>query len=159
MAAEEGVRKMPFDVWMLDARAHSLAVKRLKPAYHDHIPQVLAFCEQAYLARVPFDRALSPGDDSFYCSELVERAFAAAGVPLSAPVPICCLPHYRRYQFLAPLAKRIAGIETDTPVYVAGNACFGTYSSPLLDLVYEHQHATRILTQSEPPRCATAELR
>src|SRR5262249_49755068 len=58
----EGVRKVPFDIWMLDVAGDCFAIKRLKPEYRDRIPYALAFCEDAYQRNVPFDFSLDPSD-------------------------------------------------------------------------------------------------
>jgi hypothetical protein len=151
--AEEGIRKMPFEAWMLDTARHALAVKRLKPAYRDRIPFILAFCETAYRREVSFDYALKLDNDQFYCTKLVEKAFAFAGVSLSEPVPIRCLPNFCWYRWLTPLTERVTGIRVNEPIYTPGNACFGTYNSPLLDLIYQDEAATKALRHSKPPTC------
>ena len=87
-AEAEGMRKLPFEVWMLDVADETLTVKRLQPGHGDCIPQVLAYCEEIYQRDVPFDRAFGVDDTEFYCSELIEKAFRAAGLCLSEPVPM-----------------------------------------------------------------------
>lgn len=96
--APEGVRKIPFIFWMLDVNDHTLFIKRVKPEYRHTIAQVLAYIEGAYERQVPFDDDLHLGDEMLYCDEMLEKAFRTAGLVLSDPVPICCLPHFPRYQ-------------------------------------------------------------
>ena len=132
----EGVRKMPFEFWMLDTVPDTLAVKRLPPCYRPCIPQALAYCEAAWLRQPPFDSALRLDDERLYCSEMIEKAFRSAGLSLSDPIPIRCLPHYHRYSFLRPLAERLSEIRVDQPVFALGNQWYGTYGSPCLQLVY-----------------------
>jgi hypothetical protein len=151
--AEEGTRKMPFEVWMLDTVNDTLAIKRLKPAFRDRIPGILGFCETTYQCEVPFDYGMSLDDDRYYCTELVEKAFASVGLPLSEPVPIRCLPGFPKCRWSTILAQLVIDIRLDEPVYSPGNACYGTYSSPLLDLVYQDEVSTKALWNSTPPSC------
>src|SRR5262249_54087755 len=131
-----GARKVPFEVWMLDVTDCLFAIKRVCEPLRDRVPQVLCFCESAYNSHVPFDLAFGLDDDAFYCSELVEKAYRSAGVLLSEPVPLCCFPYYHRYCYLRPAARVLVGIDVKVPVYAPGNAAFGVYSSPVLELVY-----------------------
>jgi hypothetical protein len=132
----EGVRKLPFEFWMLDTVPDTLAVKRLPPCYLACVPQALAYCEAAWLRQPRFDSALRLDDERLYCSEMIEKAFRSAGLALSDPVPIRCLPHYRRYSVLRPLAERLSEVRVDQPVFALGNHWYGTYGSPHLQLVY-----------------------
>jgi hypothetical protein len=141
----EGVRKIPFEVWMIDVTPSRWAIKRLKPEHRDRIPLILAFCEESYQKNIPFDFTFAPGDDKFYCTEMVERAFQSAGLPLSAPEPIRSQPNFARYRVLGFIVQRFLKIDLDTPVYAAGNLCHGTYSSPELEPLYQAERATAIL--------------
>jgi hypothetical protein len=152
---EDGLRKMPFEVWMLDTLEDTLAVKRLKPLYKDCVPQVLAFLEEVFQAEIPFDFDLALANEKYYCTELVERAFESAGLSLSSPVPIRCLPHYKRYSWLVPFTCTLTEVRVREPIYVSGNQCYGIYSSPLLDLVYQHQNVTRKIQTGKPPVCGS----
>ncbi|HZT80741.1 MAG TPA: YiiX/YebB-like N1pC/P60 family cysteine hydrolase [Gemmataceae bacterium] len=149
-----GVRKVPFEVWMLDVTDCVFAVKRVCEPYRCCVPQALAWCEAVYQARVPFDFAFDLGDDALYCSELVEKAYRAAGVPLSAPVPLRCLPKYPRYRYLRLPARVLAHIDVNEPAFIPGNACYGLYASPLLEPVYVTcAAASPKSSQNRPPRC------
>jgi hypothetical protein len=130
-----GVRKIPFEFWMLETVPGTLAVKRLLPAYRHCIPQALAWCEQAWLRQPPFDFGLRLDDERLYCSEMIEKAFRSAGLALSDPTPIRCLPRFRRYQVLGWFVERFTQIRLDEPAFALGNACYGTYGSPYLELV------------------------
>ncbi len=152
-AEDEGIRDIPFDVWMLDSVRGTLAVKRLQPEYRCHIPGALAFCESAYLRNVPFDHNLHPEDDSLYCSEMLEKAFRSTGLTINDPVPLHCFPRYRRYRWLAPIVTRVTAIRTEDPVFAVGNADFGMYGSERLDTVYEGPRVVRGIRRSRPPTC------
>ena len=135
--APEGIRKVPFVFWMLDTADHTLAIKRLKEPYRDHIPEALAYCEKIYLLQPPYDRSLALDDARYYCSELIEKAYLSTGIVLSEPVPIRCLPHYRRYALLRPIIERFSEIRADTAIFSVGNVTYGQYGSPYLELVYD----------------------
>jgi hypothetical protein len=147
----EGVRKVPFDVWARNVARHVFAVKRVRPEYRDRVAPALAFCEDAYRREVPYDYALGPGDDAYYCAEMIEKAFRRAGLPLSDPVPIRTLPNYRRHRLLGVLVEGLTAIRLDTPVFVPGNDHYGTYASPCLETVYASDEALRSLKAGKPP--------
>jgi hypothetical protein len=152
---QQGVRKMPFELWNMDVLAHSLVIKRLKPEYQGYIPAAIAFCEDVYLREVPYDEGLKIDDEALYCSELVEKAFLAAGLPLSQPVPIRCLPHYLRWSPVRPIVEQFTAVRADEPVYAPGNEHFGSFGSPYLETVYDcagrYQRRAR-----KPPTCAVS---
>jgi hypothetical protein len=133
----EGARKVPFVLWMLDVQGDSFAIKRLTPEHRHRIPKAIAFCDDAYHRHVQFDFKLSPDDERFYCTEMVEKSFLSTGLSLSEPVQICRLPGYRRYRALVPFVELYMGINVYTPVFAVGNEHYGTFSSQHLKLVYE----------------------
>jgi hypothetical protein len=139
--APESVRRVPFAYWALDAAEGSLVVRRLKPEQQACIPQALVYIKEAYRRQVAFDGALRLDDERLYCDKMIEQAFRSAGLALSEPVPICRLPHYRRYCLLAPLARLTFGVHVDEPVYALGNERYGTFGSPYLETVYDAQAA------------------
>jgi hypothetical protein len=151
--APEGVRKIPFAFWALDNAPHSLAVMRLRPEYRCYIPGALAYIEDAWLRQVPFDEGLHLDDERLYCSEMIEKAFRSAGLALSDPVPIRCLPCYPAYSFLRPLAEWAAGVDVEEPVFAVGNARYGLFGSPRLELVYSELPEGRE-ARRHGPRCA-----
>jgi hypothetical protein len=150
-AEKEGIRKVPFAFWMLDTRDGTLAVKRLKPPYRHAIAGAIAYCEDAYQRQVPFDSGLRPDDERLYCSEMIEKAFASAGLRLSDPVPIRCLPNFHHYRWLAPLVERLTEYRADVPVWAPGNDCYGQFASPCLELVYRGSAVDR--RPHKPPTC------
>ena len=151
----QGVRKIPFEFWMLDTANDSLVVKRPRPEYGCFIPQALAYCEDAWLRQVPFDTALRPDDERLYCTEMIEKAYRSAGVVLSEPLPIRCMPHYRRWLPIYPLLVTFTEIRVDVPVFALGNPHYGMYGSPVLETVYE-QSPDRREGRSRPPICGCA---
>jgi hypothetical protein len=50
--AEEGVRRMPFEAWMLEC-VGPMGVKRLKPEHRHHIPGVIGYCRAVFEQEVP----------------------------------------------------------------------------------------------------------
>jgi len=152
-----GVHKIPFEHWMLDVYQGVFAVKRLQEPYRDRIPLALAYCEEVYRAQVPFDASFKLSDDALYCSEMVQKAFAAAGLDLCQPVPLCCLPNFERYRMLAAVLEKVTKISLQEPVYVPGNDRYGLYASPLLETVYASpETANPNRSRQQPPRCFMA---
>ena len=151
----EGVRDIPFEFWRLTVAQDTFAIRRLKAFYRNCIPQVLAFCREKYLQEIPYDHAFGSGDDRLYCSELVEKAFRSAGLPLSEPVAIRRLPNFHRYRVLGILVESLTPIRLNTPVFVPGNASYGTYASAYLEPVYESTTVTVALKiqVGAPRRC------
>lgn len=47
-AEPQGIRKVPFDFWVLDVADKSLTIKRLRPEYRSYIPAAIAYCEEVY---------------------------------------------------------------------------------------------------------------
>ena len=54
-----GVRRQPFYVWVLD-NVGDVGVKRLKPEYQSHVPEVVAYLHRTYDQQVPFDYCARP---------------------------------------------------------------------------------------------------
>ena len=136
---------------MHDVDEASLAVRRLKSCYYDRIPLVLDFCEQSYLMEIPYDYFFDDNDDEFYCAELIEKAFQAAGLRLSEPVPVRYLPNYPQYRKLVFFLACLSPISSDNPVYAPGNTHYGTLSSPFLEAVYQTPEVTAFLQTCKPP--------
>jgi|SRR5579884_1868873 len=148
--AGQGVRKVPFALWMMDAWAGHFTVKRLRPEFRDRIPAALAFCDDAYRRGVPYDYWFTGADDRLYCAALIELAFRDAGLELSEPLPIRCLPHYPRYCLVGLTVRGLTPLDVDRPIYALGNAYYGLYGSPCLELVYEG--GVEDDTKRKPPR-------
>jgi hypothetical protein len=132
----DGARNVPFDFWMLDVLGDRFAVKRVKTEYRRCIPQALAFCADAYHRHVAFDFALSPDDERFYCTEMVEKSYLSAGLNLSEPVPIRRLPGYKYWRFLRPPARLVYGVRVDSLLFSLGNDHYGTFGSKHLETVF-----------------------
>lgn len=136
-AENEGVRKIPFDRWMLDTDERRFAVKRLRPEFQYAIPAAMAWIEDAYWRNVPFDFDLRLDDEKLYCSELVEKGFRSTGLILDEPIPLRTLPCYARYAVLRPFTAWLTRISVDEPIFAIGNSSYGLYASPLLETVFE----------------------
>ncbi len=145
----EGVRKVPFVMWMLDVYRDEFAIRRLRPEHRHCIPAALAFCEDAYQRHYGFNFGLTPVEDRYYCSEMVEKSFRAAGLHLSEPVPIWQMPGFRRYRFLVPCIELWMDVDRNTPVFALGNEHYGTYGSACLETVYEGPEANKA-TRGKP---------
>jgi hypothetical protein len=139
--SSDGIRLMPFEVWMLDC-VGPMGVKRLKPEHRRHIPGVIDYCREVFDRQVPFDFEFRLDDTALYCLELTEKAFRSQGLALSQPVRIGDWEHLTSYPLTAiamPLATReVVGrpIALDQPVYVPGNDRQGVWASPLLETVF-----------------------
>ena len=142
-AEREGVRHMPFEIWMLDVVPHKLAIARPKPEFQHLVPQAIAFCDEKYQQNVPFDGDLNLDDEKLYCTELIEKAYRSAGMIISQPVPLRCQPQFHRYAILGPLGERVTGLRRDMPIFSVGNCYHGVLSSPNLDLIYMDEKADR----------------
>jgi hypothetical protein len=133
----EGVRKVPYLIWMLDVSGDNFAVKRVRPEHRHCIPAALDFCEDAYQRHCGFNFALRPTEGRYYCSEMVETSYRAAGLVLSDPIPVYKMAGYRRVRFLVPLVELFMGVDRTVPVFALGNEHYGTFASPQLETVYE----------------------
>ena len=114
--SSDGVRRQPFEVWMLDC-VGAMGVKRLKPEHRRHIPGVLGYCREKFEQQVPFDFGFRPDDTAFYCLELTEKAFRSQGLALSEPVRIGDWEHLTSYPltaFAIPTAEAGAGAPDHT---------------------------------------------
>jgi hypothetical protein len=139
--SSDGIRLMPFEVWMLDC-VGSLGVKRLKPEHRHHIPGVIGYCREAFDRQVPFDFEFRLDDSALYCLELTEKAFRSQGLALSEPVRIGDWENLTSYPITAlaiPHATRLVlgrPITLDQPVYLPGNDHQGVWASPWLETVF-----------------------
>ncbi len=147
--AASGIQRKPFALWMGDTIG-AFGLKRLKPEQRRHIPGALAYCRRVFEAEVPFDRGFGLDDERLYCTELVEKAFRAAGLPLSEPVPIRDWKNLGQFPLttatiLAAAAYSLdAPITLDQPVYLPGDDRQGLWGSRWLDTV--------AFTQPDPAR-------
>jgi hypothetical protein len=143
-----GVRRQPFEVWMLDC-VGAWGVKRLKPAHRRRIPGVLRYCREKFEQQVPFDTSFRLDDAALYCLELTEKAFRSEGLALSQPVRIGDWENLTGYPLTTFAILFGTGlvldqpITLDQPVYLPGNERHGMWASPLLEMVYFASVPTR----------------
>jgi len=135
------VRRQPFAIWILD-NVGQVGVKRLKAEHRSRIPQVIAFCRKLFVEQPPFDFELSLDDKAYYCLEMTEKAFRAAGLTLSQPIRVGDMENISRtpiavmmFQLLTPWVLE-NGLTLDTEIFLPGNERHGIWASPLLETVY-----------------------
>ena len=139
--AKSSVRRQPFYIWVLDD-VDTLGLKRLRPAYRDRIPGVLAYVRKVYQEQVPFDFNLDPDDSELYCVEMAEKAFRSAGLVLSQPVRIRDMEHFREFPVNVYIMRMLSWVtldrplSLDRPVFCPGNERHGIWSSPYLETIY-----------------------
>jgi hypothetical protein len=131
-----GPQRHPFAVWLLDTRG-SFAVKRPAPEYQAAATGAVEFCRAVYHKQVPFDYDMKMGQDKFYCIELTESAYRAAGLPLSEPLRIDQLPRYHEFPRITRLVRLATPMEPHQKAFVIGNESIGIWANPSLRLVYE----------------------
>jgi hypothetical protein len=131
---KDGPRRMPLAIWMLDTKGR-FGVKRLKPELQDRVPKVLAFVRDAHARQTPFDFQLHLGDESLYCVEMTEKAFRAAGVPLSEPVKLGNMERAAEFpacmfglQYVSSFALKNP-LTFEQGVFFPGNESHGIWSS------------------------------
>jgi hypothetical protein len=135
-----GVARQPFCVWVLD-NVGSIGVKRLKPAYQDRVPQVIAFCHKVFNEKLPFDYDLLDDDDKLYCVEMTEKAFRSAGIKLSDPIHLGDMERASDFPLqmfgLRFASKYISDhpLTFDSLVYFPGNERHGIWSAKQLETV------------------------
>ena len=135
------VRRQPFHIWILD-NVGTVGVKRPKVEQRSHIPEVIAFCRKLYIEQPAFDFELGLDDSAYYCLEMTEKAYRAAGLKLSEPIRIGDMERADEYpvtlamfQTLTPwVLKR--GLTLETQIFLPGNEKHGIWASPVLETVY-----------------------
>jgi hypothetical protein len=136
-----GVRRMPFRVWIVD-NVGPMAVKRLRSEHQVAVPQVLDFCRRVYQQQVPFDFNLGLDDTAFYCVEMTEKAFRAAGLPLSEPIKLGDMERAYEHPLAIIILQGVSAWVLDEPlsleqrVFFPGNDRHGIWSSTKLVPVY-----------------------
>jgi hypothetical protein len=136
-----GVRRQPFEVWMLDC-VGPMGARRLKPEHRGRIPGVIDYCRRMFEQQVPFDYGFRPDDTALYCVELTEKAFRSQGLALSQPVRIGDWEHLTDYPLTTFAFLQATGllldrpIDLEQPVYLPGNDRQGLWASPLMETVY-----------------------
>ncbi len=131
-----GVRRQALSVWILD-NIGPFAVKRIRSDHSADAAKALAFCQEVYRRQVPFDFELHIDDRAFYCIELTEKCYRAAGVPLSEPVLLGDMERASEYPICMYLFQVFSPLRLDQPVFFPGNDRHGIWSCPLLETVYE----------------------
>lgn len=133
-----GPRHISFGRFANDHQISLIAIKRLKPEYRSHAPAAIEYCRSVGSASGKFDSEFKLDNEHFYCSELIERAFRHAGLPLSQPVRIDRLP---RIDALPTTTRAIidtmTNIRMDQEIFLPGNEQIGIWSCPYLDLVLD----------------------
>ena len=117
----------------------NVVVLRLVPEELDALPGVLGRARELVEADVLHDFPYGSSPDDYYCSELVDECYRAAGVPLAPLVPIRELPRLRRwYQrlFWYPVSW-VLGADLAQPIAIAGRAESGIYSASVLRTVLD----------------------
>ena len=131
-----GVRRQPLSVWLLDNKG-AFAIKRIRADRVASAVKALDFCRDVYRRQVPFDFELSPDDRAYYCIELTEKCYRAAGIPLSEPVLLGDMERASEYPICMYMFQTFSPLKLDQPVFFPGNERHGIWSSPLLQTVYE----------------------
>ena len=132
-----GVACQPFGVWILD-NVGALGVKRLRPELRGAVPKILAYCRKVFEQQVPFDYELGLDDSKLYCVEMTEKAFRAAGVPLSEPIALGDMERADEFPLSMLGLHYASGWVLDQPisfqdrVYMPGNDHHGLWGSPFL---------------------------
>lgn len=135
-----GVARQPFSVWTLD-NVGNFGVKRLRPEYRDAVPGVLAYLHRVFRDQPPFDYELGLDDSKLYCVEMTEKAYRAAGIPLSEPVKLGDMERVTEFPVCMlglGLASKLVldtPLTTETQVYFPGNERHGIWSCPKLMVV------------------------
>jgi hypothetical protein len=135
------VRRQPFSIWILD-NVGQIGVKRPKTEHRTHIPEVIAYCRKLYEEQPPFDFELSLDDKAFYCLEMTEKAYRAAGLTLSEPIRIGDMENAGKYPLQLFMFQTMTpwflekGLTLETEIFLPGNEKHGIWASPVLETVY-----------------------
>lgn len=134
------VARQPFCVWILDNVGH-FGVKRLKPEYRSHIPQVVDYIHDVFKKQVPFDYELGLDDKALYCIELTEKSFRHAGLKLSDPIRLGDMERAADFPMQMIGIAKASQFALKTPltfeqeVFFPGNERHGIWSSDKLQVV------------------------
>jgi hypothetical protein len=128
-----GIERRYFKDWHVTG-SKNIVIRRLKPEYQFLVPIVLNTLNELVEKDVLYDKDFIFGDDKFYCTELVDHVFRINGYPLADPIRLEDLPRYTWYY---AFGCRVAGIDSDRKVIVAGNDKIGLFSSNMLYTVVD----------------------
>lgn len=128
--SHEGVARVPFASYVTRSGCQRVAVRRLRPEYYRHLPEVLQFVERQRRRAVPFDKRFSPGNEALYCTELIAAGFTEAGLEVCQPTRVRDLPGLDRlHPWLLRLGTAATGVELDDRLYAIGNSRYGLFGS------------------------------
>jgi hypothetical protein len=145
-----GVRRQPFAIWVLD-NVGPFGVKRLRAEHRSHIPEVIQFCREVWFKQVPFDVNLGLDDETLYCCEMTEKAFRAAGLTLSEPLPLGDMENAPQFPICMFCIATLTRLKLEQALIFPGNERHGIWGSPLLEPVWPAP-----ATQSAAPAKAKA---
>jgi hypothetical protein len=130
-----GVRRQPFAVWMLD-NVGAFGVKRVKPELRSSAEAAVRFCREVFEKQVPFDYDLGLDDKAYYCVEMTEKAYRAAGLPLSEPVRLGDMERVTEFPVCIFAFMQLSHLSLEQAVYFPGNERHGIWSCPHLQTVF-----------------------
>jgi hypothetical protein len=133
---KDGVQRQPFCVWLLD-NVGPLGVKRVRPEYRAYAARAVEQCRTLFAQQPPFDFVLGIDDTEYYCVEMTEKAYRAAGMVLSEPVRLGDMENITQYPICVVAAVSFARLSLEQRVYLPGNERHGIWSCPNLVTVYE----------------------
>ena len=119
--------------WYLDG-TKNVVVKRLKPKYQCYLPLVLNELKKLIDKDVLYDDKFIINNDKYYCTEMVDHCFRSAGLPLDYLIRIKDLPGFN---LLHVVAGKLAGINVNNKIAIAGNQHIGIFSSKYLCTVVD----------------------
>lgn len=129
-----GIRKQPLCVWVLD-NAGPFGVKRPRPAKQSLVPAAIAYCKDVYDRQVPFDYELGLDDSAFYCIELTEKAYRAAGMKLSDPIRLGDMDRAPEFPICMFMFTQLTPLKLEQQVFFPGNERDGIWSCKDLEVV------------------------
>lgn len=148
-----GIQRRYLMNWYVDG-TKNLVVRRLKPEYQFLVPQVLAELDKLIDQDVMYDDKFDPGNDRYYCTELVDHCFRATGHPLA---PLIRIRDFPRYDLLMSAGCLVGGIDSRNRAAIAGNDEIGLFSSPMLETVVDFRGRSPEEIKSLLPRTQLVE--
>src|SRR5512135_2773282 len=130
-----GVRRQPFAIWMLD-NVGAFGVKRVRPELRSSAEAAVRFCREVFEKQVPFDYDLGLDDKAYYCVEMTEKAYRAAGAPLSEPGRLGDMGRGAEFPGCVFVFMQLSNLTLEQAVYFPGNERHGIWSCPQLQTVF-----------------------